>query len=284
MASTIRIVLIVGGLLMLPLVWVFGIAAWGLAAENWGIVAETGQLETRMQRAAAFWLWDDTALSYLFIASMQAAIAAAMIWIGLTGALHMMVAGSINLFVMLGGIAIYLFSGQVAMTPKLWLYAGGCAIFALANLWFVAWARHFAATDIRPMPIGLRIAFVIFVLALIAVGGALVLGREDVFPWDLQTGTAVVFGWMFLGDAFYFLYALLQPRWVNAAPQLWSFLAYDVVLIGPFLNRLMTQTTNDSASQYGYASLVVYIGILFFSAAVTIYYLFLDRRTRVWGH
>jgi hypothetical protein len=86
---------------------------------------------------------------------------------------------------------------------------------------------------------------------------------------------------MFLGDAFYFLFALLQPRWHNAATQLWSFLAYDLVLIGPFLQRLQVINTTEQYWTW-YYSLVIYIGILLFSAAVAIYYLLIQRDTRVW--
>ena len=265
MAFVIRIILVVGGLLLIPL-------AWGFA--------------TQAEWATALWLWEDSRLSYIFIASMQAAIGAAMIWIGLTGALHMIAAGALNLFVMLSGIAIYLLSGQEEMTTKLWFFGIGCAIFAVVNLGLVFWARQFVITDQRPMPMGLRFCFLIFVLALVGVGVALVTQQPGIFPWTLQPGTSVVFGWMFLGDAFYFLYALLQPKWVNAAPQLWSFLAYDLVLIRPFLQRLGTPAPAVENSFMPYEllqyNLVVYIGILFFSSMVAIYSLFFDRRTRIW--
>lgn len=265
MTLTIRIILVIGGLLLFPVAYGFATGA------TW---------------ATMWWLWEDTPLSYRFIASMQAAIGAAMVWIGLTGALHMIMAGSINLFVMLSGIAIYLLSGQEAMTDKVWAYGIGCAIFALVNLWLIFWSRRFVTIDARPMPWGLRICFVIFVLALVTVGISLITKRSDIFPWPLSEGTSVVFGWMFLGDAFYFLYALLQPKWVNAAPQLWSFLAYDLVLIPPFLALLGQPRTPAEDGTLPYEllqyNLVVYLGILFFSGMVAIYSLFIDPRTRIW--
>lgn len=153
------------------------------------------------------------------------------------------------------------------------------------------------------MPWGLRICFGIFVIALLSVGGALVTKQPGFFPWDLlegvkangvhvegaavNGGTSVVLGWMFLGDAFYFLYALFRPKWANAAPQLWSFLAYDLVLIPPFINLLGTPAplVEDGLLPYGLLkyNLTVYLGILFFSAMVAIYSLFIDRRTRIWS-
>jgi hypothetical protein len=263
---TIQFVLIGGGLLLL-------LVAWGFA--------------TQAPWATDLWVWEDGRLSYLFVASMQAAIAAAMIWIGLTGAWHMVAAGALNLFVMLGGIALFLLGSALqadppfAVTPKVWLYGVGCAIFALINLPLIFWARRFPLVDQQPMPLGLRFAFGLFVFALVAVGIAMVAKVPNVFPWDLKPETSVLFGWMFLGDAFYFLFALLQPRWHNAATQLWSFLAYDLVLIGPFLQRLQVINTTEQYWTW-YYSLVIYIGILLFSAAVAIYYLLIQRDTRVW--
>ena len=86
---------------------------------------------------------------------------------------------------------------------------------------------------------------------------------------------------MFLGDAFYFAFALLQPRWSNATTQLWSFLAYDLVLIGPFLQRLQTSAADEQYWTW-YYSLITYIAVLLFSGAVAIYYLFVSAGTRIW--
>ncbi len=263
---TLQIILIVGGIALLVL-------SWGFA--------------TQAQWATSLWAWEESPLSYLFIASMQAAIAAAMLWIGLTRAWHMIAAGAINLFVMMGGIALFLLSNAAAadpilpITPKIWAYGVSCAIFALVNLGLIFWARRFVLTDQRMMPLGLRLAFGLFVFALVAVGGALVAKVPNVFPWPLKPETSVLFGWMFLGDAFYFAFALVQPRWGNAATQLWSFLAYDLVLIGPFLQRL--QTTNPDEQYWTwYYSLIIYIAILIFSTLVAIYYLFFATGTRIW--
>ncbi|HRW07698.1 MAG TPA: hypothetical protein P5121_21500 [Caldilineaceae bacterium] len=263
----LRILLIVGGLVLL-------IPAWGFTTEApW---------------ATQWFLWPEGRLSYLFIASMQAAIAAAMLWIGITQAWHMIVAGAVNLFVMMSGLALFLLGNAIQaapgfpMSPRIWIYGTFCAIFALFNFWLIFWARQFPETDRRPMPVGLRVAFTIFVVALIAVGVAMVAQVEGIFPWPLKPASSVVFGWMFLGDAFYFLFALLQPRWGNAATQLWSFLAYDALLIGPFLQRLRVLNTAATEQYWTWRySLLIYISILLFSAAVAIYYLFLSPATRI---
>jgi len=265
--GALRLILVAGGILLL-------LPAWGFAtAANW---------------ATASFLWEEGKLSYLFIASMQAAIAAAMIWIGITKSWHMITAGALNLFVMMGGLALFLLgtatqeNALFTVTPKIWTYGIFCAIFALFNLWLVFWARKFPETDRRPMPRGLRFAFGLFVFALVVVGIAMLARVEGIFPWPLKAETSVVFGWMFLGDAFYFLFALVQPRWRNAAPQLWSFLAYDLVLIGPFVQRLnvLFSTTSEQYWTWRY-SLIIYIAVLLFSAAVAVYYLFICPSTRI---
>jgi hypothetical protein len=82
---------------------------------------------------------------------------------------------------------------------------------------------------------------------------------------------------MFFGAAVYFAYGLLRPLWVNAAGQLAGFLAYDLILIVPFLTRL--PTTPDEHR----LGLTIYTAVLIFSALLAIYYLFIHKPTRLWG-
>jgi hypothetical protein len=62
----------------------------------------------------------------------------------------------------------------------------------------------------------------------------------------------------------------------NAIGQLLSFLAYDLVLIGPFLKLFGTVDPTLRLN------LIVYFAVLVFSAAVAIYYLFIHPQTRDW--
>jgi len=82
---------------------------------------------------------------------------------------------------------------------------------------------------------------------------------------------------MFLGAMTYFIYALVRPSWVNAAGQLAAFLAYDVVLIVPFLTRLPTVAPEHRIS------LIVYTLVVSYSGLLAIYYLFLHKPTRLWA-
>ena len=83
-----------------------------------------------------------------------------------------------------------------------------------------------------------------------------------------------VFGCIFLGDAFYFLYGMFRPNWHNALGQLLSFLAYDLVLIFPFIGLISTVEPDLLVS------LIIYIIVLMYSAGLAVYYLFIDSQTR----
>jgi hypothetical protein len=265
MNLVVRALLVIGGLLMLI-----------LAAGYW----------FQMDWAVATWLWAEKGvLTHAFVASMQAAIAAAMLWIGLSGELGALAVGALNLLVMMSGSAVYLFlqaeSGERAYLREV---AIGCALFATFNLLLFLWSRGLPMRDSRPTPPFVRFSYILFTLVLAAVGLGLLVRMENVLPWPLNPDTSVIFGWMFLGDAFYFAYALFDPRWHYACAQLWSFLAYDLVLLGPLLWRLNT-TIQDLLAQKEEVvfplNLIAYILVLLYSAILGIYYLFFNPATHM---
>jgi len=127
--------------------------------------------------------------------------------------------------------------------------------------------------DSRPIPLLVKVSFGIFITSLILAGSALIL-HTPIFPWALNPDSSVIFGCIFLGDAFYFLHGLLYPRWHNALGQLLSFLAYDLVLIVPLISLFKTVQPEYRLN------LVVYVGVLIYSGALAIYYLFVSPQTR----
>jgi hypothetical protein len=131
--------------------------------------------------------------------------------------------------------------------------------------------------DARPTPRLVLLSFGIFAVSLVLVAGAL-LFKQPVFPWTLTPESSIVFGCIFLGDAFYFIHALLHPRWHNAAGQLLSFLAYDLMLIFPFLRLFATVKPEFRLS------LTVYVLVLVYSGVLALYYLFINKGTRIWGN
>ena len=119
--------------------------------------------------------------------------------------------------------------------------------------------------------------FGFFTVVLIVVGWMLVTKRPDTFPWTLRDEVSVVYGWVFLGAAAYFGYGVLVPKWHNACGQLLGFLAYDVVLILPFLDhfdvaRGAQRTESDSRTRWWWCR----------AACWPSYYLFVHPRTRLW--
>lgn len=212
-------------------------------------------------------------LTPVFLASILAAIAAPVIWIGLSGELAALRGGAANLLVSAGGIAAYGLSqswgdpvGRVQMFALIHLGVAMAAFLLLVGSQRVAWR------DDRPTPALVRIAFAIFGLVLVAVGTALVL-RRDVFPWPLDDHASVVYGLIFLGAAIYFAYGLWRPVWGNAKGQLVGFLAYDLVLIVPFV-RLWPASPS--------LSLAVYLAVIIASALLAIWYLALSAKYRLW--
>lgn len=227
----------------------------------------------RLHAAISLWPWEDGRYSYLFVGSILAAVSAAMLWIGWTGELGALLAGSLNIFFIAVGTSIYFFElaagGRVNLIP----FGIVCAVIAMASSIAFWWSRRIPLRESPPTPALVRVSFGIFIAALGLAGGALILGAQ-IFPWQLNPDSAVVFGCIFLGDAFYFLYGLLRPRWNNALGQLLSFLAYDLVLIVPFIGLFPTVKP-----QY-MPSLVVYTAVLIYSGAVAVYFLFVNSSTR----
>jgi hypothetical protein len=157
-----------------------------------------------------------------------------------------------------------------------WLYAlAGIVSIFMSALTFL-WSRHLPVTDARPMPRLVLISFGIFTVSLLLTASALLL-KQPIFPWTLTPESSIIFGCIFLGDAFYFIHALLYPRWHNAAGQLLSFLAYDLVLIFPFLRLFETVKPEFRLS------LTVYVLVLIYSGWLATYYLFINKGTRIWG-
>jgi hypothetical protein len=223
------------------------------------------------------WPWPDGRLTYIFLASILAAIAAAIIWIGISREWGHLAAGSLNLLVTMSGITAFLVlhAGRTGQAQLLG-YAAAAGVTVVLNMLILNWARRFQVPDPTPLPRPVRLSYLLFTVILLLVGAALILQTPDVMPWPLRPETSVLIGFIFFGDAFYFLYAFLRPYWQFGRAQLWSFLVYDLVLIGPLIGHLAT------VSPVLRTSLIVYLAVLFYSGLLAVYYLFLHRATRLW--
>jgi hypothetical protein len=155
------------------------------------------------------------------------------------------------------------------------LFGVACAAGAVFGLVLVRWSRSHAWRDPLPMPRLVRGAFVAFAAVLVVVAVLLVVQVPNVMPWTITPELSTLFGLLFLGAASYFAYGLTDARWENAGGQLAGFLAYDLVLIIPLLQRFPTVSDQLRPSLWIYTLVVVVSGI------VAVWYLFVDARTRL---
>jgi hypothetical protein len=223
--------------------------------------------------ALSLWPWPDGPLAHLFIGSILAAVSAAAFWIGGTGELGALPAGALNVLVIAATTSVYFFQLAWQGRPNMLPFGSAALFMALTGGAVFLWSRRLPLGDPRPTPMLVRISFGIFIASLFLAGGALIF-RAPIFPWPLNPDTSIVFGCIFLGDAFYFLYGLLRPRWHNAMGQLLSFLAYDLVLIVPYLKLFQTVKPEHLLN------LGVYVAVLLYSGAIAVYYLFIHPKTR----
>jgi hypothetical protein len=220
--------------------------------------------------------WRETRLSNIFVASILAAVAGAMLWVSLAGRVAGAAGGFLHVATMAAGLAM-VFSARVVDGPRQAVdgYTLGCWLVAASCVAAFAHARRLPAVDTRPVPRSLRIWAVLYILILLPAGAALLAQVPGIMPWPVRPEMSRVCGWVFLSAAWSFVYPLLRPQMEYMWVGLVGFLAYDAVLIMPFLQLLPKV---QPALQN---SLLLYLTALFVTAAVSLYYLFLSPATRL---
>jgi len=217
-----------------------------------------------------------TPLTFIFIASIFAAAAVPTLWAAASGQYGALAGIGLDYLAILAPVAILSFRLAAGEDPGMATYGIVCVFGALFGLGLFLWSARIPIADTRPMPRPVRWSFVIFIIALLIVSTRLILRTPNTIPWKITPDLSLIIGWMFVGAAFYFVYGLARPSWVNSTGQLLGFLAYDLVLIGPFLKRLPTTPPEFQTGLWIYTVVVVYSGLL------AVYYLFLHRPTRLW--
>jgi hypothetical protein len=219
-----------------------------------------------------------TPLTFIFIASIFAAAAASTLWAAATENYGALAGIGLDYVMILLPVSILSFQlGASSGNSQLTGYGIACVFGALFGLGLLLWSIRIPIDRTLPMPRLVRWSFAVFIVALLIVSTRLILKVPDVIPWAITPDLSVVIGAMFLGAALYFIYALVRPSWNNAAGQLAGFLAYDVVLIIPFITRLPT------AAPQHQMGLIVYTGVVTYSGLLAFYYLFIHQPTRQWG-
>lgn len=226
--------------------------------------------------AVNIWPFEGTTpLTYIFIASIFAAAAASTLWPLVTRNYGALAGIGLDYAVILAPMATYiLWLGLVGGDSGKTIYGVICAFGALFGVWLFWWSRKLPMDASIPMPPLVRWSFIVFVIALVFTSARLFLGIPTI-PWPLTPELSVIVGCIFLGAAAYFVYALLKPSWANAGGQLSGFLAYDLVLIVPFLRALPRVAPEFRTGLIVYTIVVIYSGLL------AIYYLFINKQTRL---
>ena len=219
-----------------------------------------------------------TPLTFIFISSIFAAAAASTLWAAASENYGALAGIGLDYITILAPVSILSFQlGASGGSTQMTGYGIACVFGALFGLALLLWSIRIPMDRTLPLPGIVRWSFVIFIIALLIVSVQMILKVPNVIPWKITPDLSVVIGWMFLGAALYFVYALLRPGWVNAAGQLAGFLAYDVVLIVPFLTRLPTAAPEHRIGLIVYTAVVIYSGLL------AVYFLFIHKSTSLWG-
>jgi hypothetical protein len=214
------------------------------------------------------------ATTYLFIGSIVAAAVASTLWCLLQREDGALSGVFLDYAAILVPVGIYTF--QISGTnPSLRAFSIFTLVTGVLGVIMLLITLRIPFRDHRPTPPLVRWTFAAFVVVLVVVGGQLVLGMPNVLPWNVNLSGRIIYGWMFLGAAVYFAYGVVRPKWQNAGGQLAGFLAYDLVLIVPFL-LLLSDVRPEKLP-----NLIVYIAVLLVSGALATYYLFLHPATRV---
>jgi hypothetical protein len=222
------------------------------------------------------WPFGGGQLTNVFLGSIFAAAAASTGWCLFRDAPRAFAGIAFDYVVILAPLAVYSFvraadgAGEPGRTAA---FGVACAAGAAAGAFLLREALRHEWRDPRPTPPLVRWSFGVFVVLLLVVS-TLLLARRSVLPWPVTDDQSTAIGLMFLGAAAYFVYGLAEPRWENAGGQLAGFLAYDLVLIGPFLDRLPGIADEFRTKLIVYTAVVVYSGIL------AAWYLLLARETR----
>lgn len=232
----------------------------------------------QVSAVTSIWVFPNTTpLSFLFIGSIFVAAAASTLWVVYADEPAALTGIGLDYVVIL--LPVSILSLQIANgQPSLIVYAVLCLIGVAYGAYMIYMGSRVPFKDKRPTPQPVRLAFVIFIVALLIVGGSLVHRNPGIMPWGMTVEQGVVYGWMFLGAASYFVYALLRPGWHNSAGQLMGFLGYDVVLILPFLNRFTAPIPEQFVLGH-----IIYTVVVVFSMLLAIYYLFINAPTRIIG-
>lgn len=226
--------------------------------------------------ALSLWPWPERELTYVFLGSIVAAVAAGLGRVGFAAEWGGLAAGALNVFIAATGAAYFLFQVPAQKNqPDVQFHAWAALSIALIGALLFVWSQCRSDGDATPTPPPVLISYGVFVVLLSFAGMALIMRESDILPWRLRAPfSSVLLGWIFIGNAFYFIHALIFFHWRNARAQLWSLLAF-VLVMSPFYIAHVVEVF--SAPQARKLSLVVSLVVLIYSATLAACYLWPSR-------
>ena len=249
--------------------------------------------------ATWIWPWTDSDMTYIFLASLSAAVAVPLGWLAIVNEPAAAAGLALDAAGIGGACAVSLaVMGISGDTGNLLGYAAGFGIASLVG-WFAFRATGpLAIRDQTPLPQAVRVLFIVLIATSTALGAALVLRFDNVYAWDLPPRTSTLIGAWFMGAGLSFVFAVVRNSWVHAGSTLAAFLAYDAVQFVPYLRSAVDPVGTEEMRRYptysesaavsstdvNQASLGVYLSVIALGAAVAIYFLFIHRETRIWRH
>ncbi len=227
--------------------------------------------------ATSLWPVPDTRLSYAFIAAILAGGGAPLLWIGFSEERAALAGYGLSFGIMYAGMGIsalwfYLRNQNVSLA----LFALEMGVLAVLGGILFARMRH-SAHSTQPTPPIVLYTFAVEVLVLAGAGILLILKVPNTLPWNLSPESSVLYGWVFIGLAFYYLYAIMNRQWIHALGPLLGFLAYDLVLFSPLFARFGNLQPEHVRGQVAASVIIIFSGLL------GIYYLFVNPATRLWA-
>jgi hypothetical protein len=225
--------------------------------------------------ALSLWPVPDTPLSYAFIAAILGGGAAPLLWIGLSERWEGLAGYGLSFGIMYTGMALSAFIFYLrSQQTTLLVFALVIGAVALVCAFLFARARSIVAPN-QLTPQIVRLAFVLEALILAGAGLLLLWKVPNTLPWNLSPESSVLYGWVFLGLAFYYLYAVLNPLWNHALGPLLGFLVYDLILFSPLFARFGNLQPEHIPGQVAASVIII------FSATLGVYYLFINPVTRL---
>jgi hypothetical protein len=240
-------------------------------------IALAGMLLSGARWTAALWpVAYQSRLAPIFLSSVLAAVGASSLYIALRAdwrtarpaGLALLAAGltAIGAFTLIPELTGLPFTRRMLFGAA--AGAGLGAVLALNS-------GRYSPRETRRMPPFASVSFAVFGLTLLATGLGLVLRMPNVFPWRLDSVTSVLYGAIFTGLAFNYLYGAIFGTVEDARVSLIGFLVYDIVLLPPFIALL------GDVPPARMMSLTVYTGVLVYSALLALYCLLVDPRCRL---